>query len=114
MVKLSLDQGIDQLEAWLKRIEQPAAPVPPVVHQQNEQRTQTDPMRSRNFDSFLYRSDFRQRYDATVAGTAPRAEQAREVEQKFKAYHTDSFVAFKRAPVQLNPGELKQRAFIRV
>jgi hypothetical protein len=113
-MKLSLDQGLDQLESWLKRLEQPVAPVPPVVHEQTEQRTQTDPMRSRNVDSFLYRKDFKQRYEAAVEGTSPRAFQAREVEKKFNAYHQDSFVSFKRAPVELNPSELKQKAFIRV
>jgi hypothetical protein len=115
-MKLSLDQGLDQLEAWLNRLQAPATPPPQPVHEQNEVKktSETDHMRSRNLDSFLYRKDFRQRYDATVEGTSPRAAQAREVEKKFNAYNQDSFVAFKRSPVELNPSELKQRAFIRV
>ena len=116
-MKLSsaLDQGIDQLEAWLNRIAQPAATVPPAVHQDNQTKTQpTDAMRSRNVDSFLYRQDFKQRYDATLEGTAPRARQARRVEQKFNAYHQDGFEAFKRAPVELNPAAGSSRAFVRV
>jgi hypothetical protein len=100
----ALGKGIDQLSFWMRQLQQPVKPVDRVVPKDQEQRVQhprTAAMRGRDLDGFLYGSDFKARYEAAVTGTSPRAAQARDVQQRFSAYHHDSFQPFKRAPVAL-------------